>query len=79
MSASWADPEAFAELFGILTQLISRHHRTEAARYRALRRAPVDPEVGGGQGVQVAAVAPRRAGASARGGVSWWGPQPCAR
>lgn len=32
-------------LFGILTKLISRHHRTEAARYRALLRAPVDSEV----------------------------------
>jgi RNA polymerase sigma factor (sigma-70 family) len=32
-------------LFGILTKLISRHHRTEAARYRALLRAPVESEV----------------------------------
>ncbi|MFC5834313.1 RNA polymerase sigma factor [Nonomuraea insulae] len=32
-------------LFGILTKLISRHRRTEAARYRALLRAPVDSEV----------------------------------
>ncbi|WP_271222116.1 RNA polymerase sigma factor [Streptosporangium carneum] len=29
-------------LFGIATKLVSRHHRTEAARYRALRRAPVE-------------------------------------
>jgi RNA polymerase sigma-70 factor (ECF subfamily) len=29
-------------LFGILTKLISRHHRTEAARYRALQRSPLD-------------------------------------
>ncbi|MFF4418582.1 RNA polymerase sigma factor [Streptosporangium sp. NPDC001559] len=27
-------------LFGIVTKLLSRHHRTEAARYRALRRSP---------------------------------------
>ncbi|GAA2212759.1 RNA polymerase sigma factor [Nonomuraea monospora] len=32
-------------LFGILTKLVSRHHRTEAARYRALLRAPVESEV----------------------------------
>ncbi|MGW7482549.1 RNA polymerase sigma factor [Nonomuraea muscovyensis] len=32
-------------LFGILTKLMSRHHRTEAARYRALLRAPVDDHV----------------------------------
>ncbi|MEV0594325.1 RNA polymerase sigma factor [Nonomuraea cavernae] len=32
-------------LFGILTKLMSRHHRTEAARYRALLRAPVDGHV----------------------------------
>ncbi|MGW0808474.1 RNA polymerase sigma factor [Nonomuraea sp. NPDC002799] len=32
-------------LFGILTKLVSRHHRKEAARYRALLRAPVDPDV----------------------------------
>ncbi|MVZ98807.1 sigma-70 family RNA polymerase sigma factor [Actinomadura sp. LD22] len=29
-------------LFGIATKLVARHHRTEAARYRALRRSPVD-------------------------------------
>lgn len=29
-------------LFGIVTKLISRHHRTEEARYRALMRAPVE-------------------------------------
>lgn len=27
-------------LFGIVTKLVSRHHRTEAARYRALQRSP---------------------------------------
>ncbi|MEV0200646.1 RNA polymerase sigma factor [Nonomuraea sp. NPDC050691] len=32
-------------LFGILTKLISRHRRTEAARYRALLRAPVEDSV----------------------------------
>ncbi|KAB8190406.1 sigma-70 family RNA polymerase sigma factor [Nonomuraea phyllanthi] len=32
-------------LFGILTKLVSRHHRKEAARYRALLRAPVDATV----------------------------------
>lgn len=40
-----AYPDARPWLFGILTKLISRHHRTEAARYRALLRAPVDHEV----------------------------------
>jgi RNA polymerase sigma factor (sigma-70 family) len=29
-------------LFGIVTKLVSRHHRTEAARYRALMRSPVE-------------------------------------
>ncbi|GAA3662397.1 RNA polymerase sigma factor [Nonomuraea antimicrobica] len=32
-------------LFGILTKLVSRHRRTEAARYRAFLRAPVDSAV----------------------------------
>ncbi|MEV0830707.1 RNA polymerase sigma factor [Nonomuraea rubra] len=40
-----AYPDARPWLFGILTKLVSRHHRSEAARYRALLRAPVDPEV----------------------------------
>ncbi|MEV0381874.1 RNA polymerase sigma factor [Nonomuraea sp. NPDC050643] len=40
-----AYPDARPWLFGILTKLISRHHRKEAARYRALLRAPVDFEV----------------------------------
>ncbi|MEV4174562.1 MULTISPECIES: RNA polymerase sigma factor [unclassified Nonomuraea] len=40
-----AYPDARPWLFGILTKLVSRHHRTEAARYRALLRAPVDSEV----------------------------------
>ncbi|MFI0447054.1 RNA polymerase sigma factor [Actinomadura sp. 6N118] len=34
-------------LFGIITKLVSRHHRSEAARYRALRRSPVDGHVEG--------------------------------
>ncbi|WP_329086052.1 RNA polymerase sigma factor [Actinomadura citrea] len=34
-------------LFGIATKLVARHHRTEAARYRALRRSPVDGPVEG--------------------------------
>jgi RNA polymerase sigma-70 factor (ECF subfamily) len=38
-------PDARPWLFGILTKLVSRHHRTEATRYRALRRAPVDADV----------------------------------
>ncbi|UBU13867.1 RNA polymerase sigma factor [Nonomuraea gerenzanensis] len=40
-----AYPDARPWLFGILTKLVSRHHRTEAARYRALLRAPVEAEV----------------------------------
>ncbi|MER6944037.1 RNA polymerase sigma factor [Nonomuraea sp. NPDC000554] len=40
-----AYPDARPWLFGILTKLISRHRRTEAARYRAFQRAPVDAEV----------------------------------
>ncbi|MCA2227103.1 RNA polymerase sigma factor [Nonomuraea aurantiaca] len=38
-------PDARPWLFGILTKLVSRHYRTEAARYRALQRAPVDADV----------------------------------
>ncbi|GAA3576116.1 RNA polymerase sigma factor [Nonomuraea rosea] len=38
-------PDARPWLFGILTKLVSRHHRREAARYRALLRAPVDSHV----------------------------------
>ncbi|MEU0485608.1 RNA polymerase sigma factor [Streptosporangium sp. NPDC006013] len=37
-----AYPDARPWLFGILTKLMSRQHRTEAARYRALSRTPVD-------------------------------------
>ncbi|WP_153536397.1 RNA polymerase sigma factor [Actinomadura macrotermitis] len=32
-------------LFGIVTRLVARHHRGEAARYRALRRSPVEERV----------------------------------
>ncbi|MFF3441544.1 RNA polymerase sigma factor [Streptosporangium sp. NPDC002721] len=32
-------------LFGIATRIVSRHHRTEAARYRALRRSPAGDAV----------------------------------
>ncbi|MEU7002830.1 RNA polymerase sigma factor [Nonomuraea sp. NPDC046570] len=35
-------PDARPWLFGIATKLLSRHHRRESARYRALRRAPRD-------------------------------------
>ncbi|MFC4592471.1 RNA polymerase sigma factor [Sphaerisporangium corydalis] len=35
-------PDARPWLFGIVTKLVARHHRTEAARYRALMRAPVE-------------------------------------
>jgi RNA polymerase sigma factor (sigma-70 family) len=38
-------PDARPWLFGILTKLVSRHHRREAARYRAMRRAPHDGDV----------------------------------
>ncbi|MFF5208379.1 RNA polymerase sigma factor [Streptosporangium sp. NPDC000396] len=34
--------EARPWLFGIVTKLISRHHRTEGARYRALQRVSAD-------------------------------------
>ncbi|WP_157248795.1 RNA polymerase sigma factor [Nonomuraea typhae] len=40
---SYADARPW--LFGILTKLVSRHHRREAARYRAMRRAPLDGDV----------------------------------
>ncbi|MEU4572458.1 RNA polymerase sigma factor [Nonomuraea sp. ATR24] len=38
-------PDARPWLFGILTKLISRHRRTEAARYRALMRVAADRDV----------------------------------
>ncbi|MEV5893045.1 RNA polymerase sigma factor [Nonomuraea fuscirosea] len=40
-----AYPDARPWLFGILTKLVARHHRSEATRYRALLRAPVEAEV----------------------------------
>ncbi|GAA0551355.1 RNA polymerase sigma factor [Actinomadura livida] len=42
-----AQRDARPWLFGIATKLVARHHRTEAARYRALRRSPVDGPVEG--------------------------------
>ncbi|MET8157231.1 sigma-70 family RNA polymerase sigma factor [Sphaerisporangium sp. NPDC005289] len=42
-----AYPDARPWLFGIVTKLVSRHHRAEAARYRALMRNPVDAVVEG--------------------------------
>ncbi|MEV8635438.1 sigma-70 family RNA polymerase sigma factor [Streptosporangium sp. NPDC051023] len=38
-------PDARPWLFGIATKLVSRHHRTEAARYRALQRSPAEDTV----------------------------------
>ncbi|GAA2291081.1 RNA polymerase sigma factor [Nonomuraea roseoviolacea subsp. roseoviolacea] len=57
-------------LFGILTKLISRHRRTEAARYRALLRAPVEDRVDSpadrvAAGVSAQAARPELAGALA--------------
>ncbi|MES9535869.1 RNA polymerase sigma factor [Spirillospora sp. NPDC049024] len=42
-----AQQDARPWLFGIATKLVARHHRAEAARYRALRRSPVDGPVEG--------------------------------
>ncbi|MDL4775876.1 MULTISPECIES: RNA polymerase sigma factor [Thermomonosporaceae] len=42
-----AQGDARPWLFGIATKLVSRHHRTEGARYRALRRSPVEGPVEG--------------------------------
>ncbi|MFG3438036.1 RNA polymerase sigma factor [Nonomuraea sp. NPDC047897] len=57
-------------LFGILTKLMSRHHRSEAARYRALLRAPADNHVDSpadrvASGVSAQAVRPELVGALA--------------
>ena len=41
-TTTWGIADARPWLFGIATRIVSRHHRTEAARYRALRRSPVD-------------------------------------
>ncbi len=40
-----AQQDARPWLFGIVTKLVARHHRSEAARYRALRRSPVGETV----------------------------------
>ncbi|MEV5574875.1 RNA polymerase sigma factor [Spirillospora sp. NPDC052269] len=37
-----SQPDARPWLFGIVTKIMARHHRREAAHYRALRRSPVD-------------------------------------
>ncbi|RFS86548.1 RNA polymerase sigma factor [Actinomadura spongiicola] len=42
-----AQRDARPWLFGIATKQVARHHRAEAARYRALRRTPVDGPVEG--------------------------------
>jgi RNA polymerase sigma factor (sigma-70 family) len=65
-----AYPDARPWLFGILTKLISRHRRTEAARYRALQRTPADPDVESpadrvAAGVTARAARPELAGALA--------------
>lgn len=65
---SFADARPW--LFGILTKLLSRHHRSEAARYRALLRAPVDDHVDSpaervASGVSAQAVRPELVGALA--------------
>lgn len=63
-------PDARPWLFGIATKLVARHHRAEAARYRALRRSPVDGPVDGpadrvADGVTALAVRPALAAALA--------------
>jgi len=42
-----AQPRARAWLYGIATNLVRRHRRSEARAYRALARAPADAESGG--------------------------------
>lgn len=57
------DPERGALrpwLFGIATNLVARHRRREARRYRALGRLPQPPSVGGHEERVVAAVAALR-------------------
>ncbi len=63
-------PDARPWLFGILTKLISRHHRTEAARYRALRRAPIDPHVESPADRVAAGVTARAAGPALAGALA---------
>ncbi|MFD0902216.1 RNA polymerase sigma factor [Actinomadura sediminis] len=65
-----ARPDARPWLFGIATKLVARHHRAEAARYRALRRSPVDGPAEGpaervAEGVTASAVRPALAAALA--------------
>ncbi|TDB83025.1 RNA polymerase sigma factor [Actinomadura sp. KC216] len=65
-----AQRDARPWLFGIATKLVARHHRTEAARYRALRRSPVDGPVEGpadrvAAGVSASAARPALAAALA--------------
>ncbi|MBB5627267.1 RNA polymerase sigma factor [Sphaerisporangium krabiense] len=64
-------PDARPWLFGIVSKLISRHHRSEAARYRALTRAPIDDVTDGpadrvAEGVTATASRPLLAAALAR-------------
>ncbi len=64
-------PDARPWLFGIVSKLVSRHHRDEAARYRALTRSPLDdvaesPAERVEDGVSASAVRPLLAGALAR-------------
>jgi len=63
-------PDARPWLFGILTKLVARHHRAEATRYRAFRRAPADLDVESpadrvAAGVTAQAAGPHLAGALA--------------
>ncbi|WP_285777630.1 RNA polymerase sigma factor [Microtetraspora sp. NBRC 13810] len=65
-----ARPDARPWLFGIVSNLVARHHRTEAARYRALTRSPVDgvaesPAERVAEGVSATAVRPLLASALA--------------
>jgi RNA polymerase sigma-70 factor (ECF subfamily) len=63
-------PDARPWLFGILTKLMSRHHRTEAARYRALRRAPIDLDVESPADRVAAGVTARAAGPALAGALA---------
>ncbi|WP_019629950.1 RNA polymerase sigma factor [Actinomadura atramentaria] len=63
-------PDARPWLFGIVTKLVARHHRDEAARYRALRRSPAEhavpfPDDAVDDAVAAAGVRPVLAGALA--------------
>ncbi|WP_248961697.1 RNA polymerase sigma factor [Sphaerisporangium perillae] len=68
-----AHPDARPWLFGIVTKLVARHHRAEAARYRALLRSPVETVVEGPAdrvAAGVSATAARSALAPALAGLS---------